>query len=435
MRKKNLFTAMMCAVCLGATAAAAPLAVMAEETELVTEAADTEAEDAEESTEASSEESTEEEFVKLERPEYEASGYVELGEYKGLTVTKVPVEVTDEEVAQQIRANAGSDILEEFEEGTVGEGDIANIDYEGKLDGEAFDGGTAKGYDLEIGSHSFIDGFEDGLVGVAVGDTVDLPLTFPENYVEDLAGKEVVFTVTVNSVKRVGELTAELVEKITDGEYTEVDAYRESVRGQILENKQKQEENAVKQSLLQQVAAASKVKDYPQEMLDYSIGNMKNYYKQTAEMSGMELADFLQAYMGMTEEEFGEQVELAVKQNLQLEMYLLTIAETEGLEVSEEEFAARCEEYAAMNNFASVEELKENFDELTLRVSALQDKTLDFLVENAEIVEAEKETEIETEAESAAEETTEAQSGAEETTEAQSDAETEEVTEAVSEAE
>ena len=96
---------------------------------------------------------------------------------------------------KQIRANAGSDILEEVTEGTVEEGDTANIDYEGKLDGEAFEGGTAKDTDLEIGSGTFIPGFEDGLVGVKIGDTVDLPLTFPENYTEELAGKDVVFTI------------------------------------------------------------------------------------------------------------------------------------------------------------------------------------------------------------------------------------------------
>lgn len=124
------------------------------------------------------------------------------------------------------RANAGSDILEEVTEGTVEEGDTANIDYEGKLHGEAFEGGTAKEYGSEIGSGTFIPGFEDGLVGVKIGDTVDLPLTFPENYTEELAGKDVVFTVTVNSVKRMPELTDDLVNQITDGEYTDVASYK-----------------------------------------------------------------------------------------------------------------------------------------------------------------------------------------------------------------
>ena len=215
MRRKNLMTALLCAAVVAASTVMAPGAVMAEETEAVTEASTEAATEAD--TEASTEASSEEELEITERPDYKALDYVELGEYKGLTVEVSPTTVTDEEVIKQIRANAGSDILEEVTEGTVEEGDTANIDYEGKLDGEAFDGGTAKDTDLEIGSGTFIPGFEDGLIGVKIGDTVDLPLTFPENYTEELAGKDVVFTVTVNSVKRMPELTDDLVNQITDG--------------------------------------------------------------------------------------------------------------------------------------------------------------------------------------------------------------------------
>ena len=244
MKKRNLMAILACTVCLATASAGAP-AVMAEETEAVTEAAteaaDTEAaaEAATEAAENSTEADTEETYEKVPRPDYTASDYVELGEYKGLTVKIAPIEVTDEEILAQISANAGSDAMEDVTEGTVEEGDTANIDYVGKLDGEAFDGGTAKGYDLEIGSGTFIDGFEDGLVGVKIGDTVDLTLTFPESYPsEELAGKETVFTVTVNSVKRMKELTSDLVSTITDGEYTDVDAYKESVKETLIKNKE-----------------------------------------------------------------------------------------------------------------------------------------------------------------------------------------------------
>ena len=139
-----------------------------------------------------------------ERPDYKALDYVKLGDYKGLEVTLASTDVTDEEVEQQVETNLNNnDKSEELKEGTVENGDVANIDYEGKLNGKAFDGGTAEGYDLTIGSGSFIDGFEDGLIGKKIGDTVDLNLTFPEDYSStDLAGKEVVFTVKINSVKR-----------------------------------------------------------------------------------------------------------------------------------------------------------------------------------------------------------------------------------------
>lgn len=408
---------------------------MAEETEAVTEAAteaaDTEAaaEAATEAAENSTEADTEETYEKVPRPDYTASDYVELGEYKGLTVKIAPIEVTDEEILAQISANAGSDAMEDVTEGTVEEGDTANIDYVGKLDGEAFDGGTAKGYDLEIGSGTFIDGFEDGLVGVKIGDTVDLTLTFPESYPsEELAGKETVFTVTVNSVKRMKELTSDLVSTITDGEYTDVDAYKESVKETLIKNKEDSRDSEIKSDILSQISANSTVRDYPQEMLDYGLTNMQNAYKQMASQYDMEYADLLQNYFGMTEEQFNEEALNVVKQNLDAEMYLKAIAEKEGIEVSDDDYEAACQRYADTYGYDSVDDLKAAYDEDTIRISALQDKVLDFLEENTTVEET---TETEASTEAAEEETAEA--GTEAGTEAQTEA-AEDGTEAATEA-
>ena len=203
MRRKNLMAVLLCTFALSA-ASFAPMSAAAEETEAVTEAVTEAAEaESEAETDGASAETEETEAV-LERPDYNALDYVTLGEYKGLTVQDQPVEVTEEQIDSEVEYYIQlADALESVTEGTVEEGDTANIDYEGKLNGEAFDGGTAKGYDLIIGSDSFIDGFEDGLIGVAVGETVDLPLTFPENYGnEELAGQDVVFTVTVNVCRK-----------------------------------------------------------------------------------------------------------------------------------------------------------------------------------------------------------------------------------------
>lgn len=436
MKKRNLMAILACTVCLATASVGAP-AVMAEETEAVTEAAteaaDTEAADTEAATEAeteaaedSTEADTEETYERIPRPDYTASDYVELGEYKGLTVKIAPIEVTDEEILTQIKANAGSDALEDVTEGTVEEGDTANIDYVGKLDGEAFDGGTAKGYDLEIGSGTFIDGFEEGLVGVKIGDTVDLTLTFPENYAsEELAGKETVFTVTVNSVKRMKELTSDLVSTITDGEYTDVDAYKESVKETLMKSKEDSRDSEIKSDILSQISENSTIKDYPQEMLDYGLTNMQNAYKQMASQYDMEYADLLQNYFGMTEEQFDEEALNVVKQNLDAEMYLKAIAEKEGIEVSDDDYEAACQRYADTYGYDSVDDLKAAYDEDTIRISALQDKVLDFLEENSTIEET---TETETEA---AEESTEAATeAAEESTEAATEAATEAQTEA-----
>lgn len=444
MRRKHLFMALVCAVSLTMTSVM-PMVSMAEETEAVTESAEEATEGAEEATEASedgseaetgdeAESETEEPLELVERPDYQASEYVELGEYKGLTVQVSPLTVSDEEVVRQIRANGGSDILEEITEGTVELGDTANIDYEGKLDGVAFDGGTAQDYDLEIGSGTFIDGFEDGLVGVAVGETVDLPLTFPENYTEELAGKDVIFTVTVNSVKRMPELTSEVVDKITDGEYSDVDTYKESVRAELLQIKEDSRESEINNALLTQIASASTIKDYPQKLVDYVVANMTNYYKQYADMYSMEFEEFLDSYMGLTEEEFEAQAELAAKQGLQAELYLKAIAEKEGIELSDEEYTAKCQEYADRNGYSSVEEFTAAYEESEIRLSALQEKVLAFITENATV---EEQTEAESESDGASEGESEAVSEgqSEEVSETESETAAESGTEAESEGE
>lgn len=392
--------ALLCTFAMAA-ASVAPVTVMAEETETVTEAAvdaeeaDTEAAEDEADTEAADEEDTTEAVEETEaippRPEYTALDYVTLGEYKGLKVADQPVEVTDDQINEVVRQNIQfADALEKVTEGTVEDGDTANIDYEGKLDGEAFDGGTAKGYDLVIGSHSFIDGFEDGLIGVTVGETVDLPLTFPENYGNaDLAGKEVVFTVTVNEIKRMPELTDELASTISDGEYKDAAGYRDSIRADLEEQAQAQRDMMLKSDLLTQVASGSEVKEYPQEMVDYGVANMDTYYRGMAEQYAMEFEEFLSSFLGMTEEDFSEQVVLATQQNLQQEMYLKAIAETEGIEVTDEDLAEAAKEFG----FETTEEFIAAYGEDVVRISVLQDKTLDFLLENAVITEAEAETE------------------------------------------
>jgi trigger factor len=360
----------------------------------------------------------------LERPDYTASDYVTLGEYKGLTVVKGSTEVTEDEIDDEVEYYISlADAQETLTEGTVQEGDTANIDYEGKIDGEAFDGNASTGYDLVIGSNTFISGFEDGLIGVEVGETVDLNLTFPETYsVEDLAGQDVVFTVTVNSIKRDPELTDELVSTISDGEYSDVESYRESIRAELEESKESSAESQMKSDLLTQIANTSTIDGYPQEMLDYGLSNMTATYKSYAEMYSMEFEDFLSTYFGMTEDEFETAALEAVQSSLQQELYLKAIAEAEAMEVSEEEFAEEAQNYADMYGYESADDLVEAYGDATVRISILQNKVLDFLLENAVITE-EAETEAATEA--ASEEVTEAE------TEAATEAETEVETEAV----
>lgn len=354
---------------------------------------------------------TEETEATPERPDYRALDYVTLGEYKGLEVTLQSAEVTEEEIDSEVAANLNSnDKLEEVTEGVVEDGDVANIDYEGKLDGEAFDGGTDKGYDLTIGSGTFIEGFEEGLVGKNIGDTVDLNLTFPENYGStDLAGKDVVFTVTINSVKRAPELTDKLAAEISD--YETADEYRQSIKDSLAEQKVSEQESTMINDLVGLAYENATVNDYPQEMIDYQLEVVTKYYQSYAEQYGMEYADFLEQQIGMTEDAFLEKMTETVKQSLAQEMVLRAIAETENVEVSDEKFRTKSEEYANSIGMTDVDEFINQYGENEIMASILQDEAVEILQSNAVIknpdgtlAESESgDTETDAESESAAE--------------------------------
>ena len=395
-----------------------------------------EEEDSEEASEEISEEAEEATIEEIaERPEYKALDYVTLGQYTGLSVEVDAVTVTDEDVESAIEsAVADSGLYDTFTEGTVQEGDIANIDYEGKKDGVAFDGGTAQGYDLTIGSGMFIDGFETGLIGTSIGDTVDLNLTFPENYAsEELAGQDVVFTVTVNSVQRTPEITDEVISKVSDGAYSTIDGYREYQRQQVQAQKEEAQQGAIRTELMTQLYNTCTVNDYPEELITYSVDTLRNYYSQMASYYGMEFADFLPLYFGIDEATFESEAGEAVKESLQQEMILKAIAEQENLEISDEEFNEGCKKYADRMGYATVDEFTAAYGEKEIRQSLIMDKAMEFVKENAVITikEAEAETEAATEAQTDAEAETDAAAAE---TEAETEAQTEAVTEGTTEA-
>ena len=264
---------------------------------------------------------------------------------------------------------------------------------------------TAEGYDLTIGSGSFIDGFEDGLIGKKIGDTVDLNLTFPKDYSStDLAGKEVVFTVKINSVKRAPKLTDKLAAEISNNEYKTAEAYNNYIK-EDLENTKK--ENQHNQELNDLVALAyqnATVNDYPQEMIDYQLEQVTSYYKSYADQYGMEYADFLEQQVGMTEEEFVKKMTETVKQSLGQEMVLRAIAETEGVEISDEKFQEKASEYAAQMGSTDVDAFISQYGKSTIMASILQDEAVEILEKNAVVKNADgtpAETTAETETETA----------------------------------
>ena len=331
------------------------------------------------------------------RPEYIASEHVTLGDYTNLAVSVPEATVSDDELDFELQYDIDylieeKGLFEKVEEGTVAEGDTANIDYAGTVDGVAFDGGTAQGTDLEIGSGMFIEGFEEQLIGVAVGETVDINVTFPDYYVEDLAGKDAVFTVTINYIKRMPEVTDDLISQLTDGEYTTVFDYREYMRSVLMESAQQTQEDMINEELMTQLYNTCTIDSYPEELIEYSVKEARNQYiTMLPAYYGLSYNDFLDMY-GMSDEEFRVSLAEMARDSLKQEMILLAIAEAEGMTISEEEYEAGLQEYADTYGFPTMEEFEAQYGREVIEDALLFDKVQDFIRENAVITYTEPET-------------------------------------------
>lgn len=320
--------------------------------------------------------------------------YVTLGQYKGLEATKQAVEVTDEEIEQQIQAT-----LEQYatteevkDRTTVEKGDIANIDYVGKKDGVAFEGGTADAFDLEIGSGRFIPGFEDGIIGKEVGKTFDLDLTFPEVYDNnpDLAGQDVVFTVTVNSIKekKVPELDDAFVKTLNAGATT-VAEFKDLLKQSILSDKNSQAEQQVSTDLWNQVMESSTVSDdIPEDLIQEKIDFIYDRYTKTAESYNMDLATYLMQAMAIDEAQFKEEIDTIAKDAVKEALVVQAIAKAENLSLTDDEIAQSLSAAASMYGYASEDEFKENNDMTLFNEQMLKMKIDDFIKENATIKDA-----------------------------------------------
>lgn len=354
------------------------------EIEVVEEEEETTAEEEAEAEETEEEADETEEAEEKVRPEYDYHDYLKkLGTYEGLSVEVNPVEeITEEMIQAEISGRIdGSGIYDELEEGTVEVGDIANIDYVGKKDDVAFEGGTAEGYDLLIGSGNFIPGFEDGLIGVGVGETVDLNLTFPEEYhAPDLAGAEVVFTVTVNSIKRTPEYNDEFIEKLSEGEYKDMESYEASVKADLEVQAKEQQKVEVADALWELVYNDCEFDSVPEDVVVYDLQRTLDY--QTLILTyyyGMSLEDFC-SMQGITVEENEAQMRENIVASLQYEMMERAIVEAEGMEVSDEEYNEYVEKFAAQYGY-DVETFVENNAEEDIWKSIMYQKSEEILLE------------------------------------------------------
>ena len=379
----SLLTGSICMAALSGTVLAADVSDASAEEEVFSESITEDSTEVPE--EAVSEGSTEEEITVPDRPEYKALDYVTLGQYTGFTLQGQSTEVTDDKVMASLNSSIGTDYYTEVTDRPVQEGDVVNIDYTGKKDGKAFDGGTASGYDLTIGSNTFIDGFEDGLIGAKVGETLDLNLTFPEDYYsEDLAGQEVVFTVTVNSIKEFPEITDDLIKEITNGDYTTVDDYKAYLKDQLVQQKEDARESAIRSQILTKLMDTCTVDSDPDGLFDYYTALYKRQYQTYASYYGINLKDMVES-SGMTMDDFNTELEKEARVEMDQELILEAIEEKEKLEISDEEYDQSVEEQAEKLGYTDVDQFKESVDQEEFTRYLLMEKALKFVEDNSVI--------------------------------------------------
>ena len=267
--------------------------------------------------------------------------------YKGLKVHPDKVEVSDEEINHEI-----GHLLERYtelvtKEGKVENGDIAIIDFEGFKDGVAFDGGKGENYSLEIGSNTFIPGFEEQIIGMKTGEEKDLNLTFPENYgAKDLAGADVVFKVKVNEIKekQARELDAEFFEDLAMDGVDSEESLKESIKASISAQKEVDVENKYVDDLLEAVGKNVEV-DIPQEMVDEEVDRLLHRFEEQMKMQGISL-DIYYQFTGSSEKDLRSQMETEAFKNVLYRLMLEVIAKEEKIEISDKEVDARVEELA-----------------------------------------------------------------------------------------
>lgn len=363
-----------------------------------TEAASSETETAQ--SEAVSETVAETEDTNVYPYEYDVESMVKLGEYKGLTYTETDVSVSDDEVESQINSTLTAHATaEQITDRAVEDGDTVNIDFEGKIDGKTFDGGTASGASLTIGSGTFIDGFEDGLIGVKPGDKTTLKLKFPDEYKTntDLAGKDVTFDVTVNYIKGddiVPELDDDFVKGLNIDGVSNVKEYRAYVKSQLQANKESEAEKSKQSELLQQAVDNAEIKEIPEELVTQYATQYTDYYKQYASYFGLELSDFLTQYMNQTEEEFNRSAQDYGKERAGYMLVVSAIAKAEKVDV-DALYDEKVAQYAEQSGYADAATLEKDYSKRYLNQIIINEEVQNILEENAKAV-APAETESET---------------------------------------
>ncbi len=292
---------------------------------------------------------------------------VSLGKYKGVSVTKPEsTEVTDEDVEKELKRQQDANAkIVDVTDRPVADGDMIKLDFAGSVDGEAFDGGTAENYDLTVGSHSFIPGFEEQLVGLGVGEEKDVEVTFPEDYHQkDLAGKPAVFHCKVNGIKTkvLPELNDEFADEVS--EFTTLEEYKADLRSNLQSAKDKDLRNAKQGEAVAAAVEDSKI-DIPEAMLRTQEENLANEFAQNLRYQGMQLETYLQ-YTGQTREQFLEQLKPQAEQRIRNSLVLEAVAAAENIEADEEDLEKEFQKMADQYR-TPLENVKKLFEDESMK--------------------------------------------------------------------
>ena len=309
---------------------------------------------------------------------------VTLGKYKGLTVTKIDTTVTDEEADAEIEAQRNRNGRTVEVERPIENGDTAVIDFEGFIDGEAFDGGKGEDYLLEIGSHSFIDTFEDQLIGKKAGDETDVNVTFPQDYqASELAGKPAVFKVKIHKVqtKELPELDDEFAQDVS--EFDTLAEYREDVKKNLQERKEQEARRTKENEAIDKIIDASSM-EIPDAMVDSQVDSMLNDFANNMMQQGLSLEQYMQ-FTGMTVEKLREQMRPDAVKRIQSSLVLEAIAKEEKIEVSDEDVEAEIGKMAEAYGMepAQLKDYMQDAERENMKKDIAIQKAVDLVMEQA----------------------------------------------------
>lgn len=312
---------------------------------------------------------------------------VTLGEYKGVEVKKAEAVVTDEDVENELTAaRKKNGRLIDVEDGTIEDDDNTIIDFTGYIDDKTFDGGAGTDYPLVIGSHSFIEGFEDQLIGKKKGETCDVNVTFPAEYhADELAGKPAKFVVTIKEVKRneLPELNDEFASEVSD--FDTLDEYKADIRKKLQEKKEQDAKVENENNVIEKVVENAQM-ELPQPMVDTQAREMVENYARRLQSQGLNINDYMK-YTGMTPEKLMEQMRPEAEKRIKTRLVLEKVVEVENVEVSDEKLDEQINEIAASYKLegAKLKEMMGEREKEQIREDLKVQAAIDLLVEQAKL--------------------------------------------------